>query len=308
MARRAGQVAPPAGDLPCEPAEVSAQRIAYLSCETFVNEFISAFSATNCPPSARVIASSSSCSLTTSSSSRAPSAARRNSSTRSTISITRETDRGLERSAATGDQRAAGALDVAVQERPRRAHRPASYEMRVAILNRKAELREVRVPRKSLTTSRRSSRQTSASWTARSPRWSLRLAAETAHHARPGAGRVAGAGETWPGGHGRDILRVVTTRYNVRVSDLQSRKRTRSIVLPRQICMYLARALTTLSLEEIGGFFGGRDHSTVMHAEARITSSLEQDVALAHTIEALKHDLRAPVSGRRSGTGAVADS
>jgi chromosomal replication initiator protein len=104
-----------------------------------------------------------------------------------------------------------------------------------------------------------------------------------------------------------DILRVVTTRYNVRVSDLQSRKRTRSIVLPRQICMYLARALTTLSLEEIGGYFGGRDHSTVLHAEAKINSSLEQDTDLAHAVEALKHDLRAPTSGRRSAGGAVAD-
>ena len=94
-----------------------------------------------------------------------------------------------------------------------------------------------------------------------------------------------------------DILRVVTARYNVRVSDLQSRKRTRSVVLPRQICMYLARSLTTLSLEEIGGYFGGRDHSTVLHAEAKIAASLEKDTALAHALEALKHDLRAPVPG-----------
>jgi chromosomal replication initiator protein len=71
--------------------------------------------------------------------------------------------------------------------------------------------------------------------------------------------------------------------------------------------MYLARALTTLSLEEIGGYFGGRDHSTVLHAEAKITSSLEQDVSLAHAMEALKHDLRAPASGRRSATGAIPD-
>ena len=61
----------------------------------------------------------------------------------------------------------------------------------------------------------------------------------------------------------------MTARYNVRVTDLQSRKRTRSIVLPRQICMYLARSLTMLSLEEIGGYFGGRDHTTVLHAEEK---------------------------------------
>ena len=94
-----------------------------------------------------------------------------------------------------------------------------------------------------------------------------------------------------------DILRVVTARYNVRVSDLQSRKRTRSIVLPRQICMYLARSLTTLSLEEIGGYFGGRDHSTVLHAEEKISASLGKDATFARTIEELQ--TRTPSARRR---------
>lgn len=62
------------------------------------------------------------------------------------------------------------------------------------------------------------------------------------------------------------IIDAVTDFYHVKVTDLQSKRRQRSVALPRQVCMYLARRLTRLSLEEIGGYFGGRDHTTVMHA------------------------------------------
>jgi len=88
-----------------------------------------------------------------------------------------------------------------------------------------------------------------------------------------------------------NILAVVTNHFSVRVSDLQSKKRTRSIVLPRQICMYLARSLTMLSLEEIGGYFGGRDHTTVLHAEEKIRAAIRNDPKLANTIEHLKAQL-----------------
>jgi chromosomal replication initiator protein len=63
-----------------------------------------------------------------------------------------------------------------------------------------------------------------------------------------------------------DIIEVVTSHFDVRLADLQSRRRSQSITEPRQICMYLARNLTRHSLEEIGGHLGGRDHTTVMHA------------------------------------------
>ncbi|HSV27025.1 MAG TPA: chromosomal replication initiator protein DnaA [Sedimentisphaerales bacterium] len=72
------------------------------------------------------------------------------------------------------------------------------------------------------------------------------------------------------------ITEVVTAFYGVRLADLQSKKRSQSITLPRQICMYLARNLTRHSLEEIGGHLGGRDHTTVMHACAKI-AELEQN-------------------------------
>jgi len=67
-----------------------------------------------------------------------------------------------------------------------------------------------------------------------------------------------------------DIIEVVTAHFDVRLADLQSKKRSQSITEPRQICMYLARNLTKHSLEEIGGHLGGRDHTTVMHACSKI--------------------------------------
>ncbi len=74
-----------------------------------------------------------------------------------------------------------------------------------------------------------------------------------------------------------DIIEVVTDYYGVRLSDLQSKKRSQSITLPRQVCMYLARNLTKHSLEEIGGHLGGRDHTTVMHACDKIEDMKKTD-------------------------------
>jgi len=90
-----------------------------------------------------------------------------------------------------------------------------------------------------------------------------------------------------------DILKVVTSRYNVRLADLQSKKRTRSIAFPRQVCMYLARNLTRHSLEEIGGYFGGRDHTTVLHADRTIRAMREEDVLLQATLERLTQQIQA---------------
>lgn len=75
----------------------------------------------------------------------------------------------------------------------------------------------------------------------------------------------------------QQILDAVTKYYNVRLSDLQSKKRHKSIAFPRQVCMYLARRHTHYSLEEIGGYFGGRDHTTVLHAVRTIDSDTKAD-------------------------------
>jgi chromosomal replication initiator protein len=74
-----------------------------------------------------------------------------------------------------------------------------------------------------------------------------------------------------------DIIEVVTGHFDVRLADLQSKRRSQSITLPRQICMYLARNLTKHSLEEIGGHLGGRDHTTVMHAYSKISQAEQSD-------------------------------
>jgi chromosomal replication initiator protein len=83
----------------------------------------------------------------------------------------------------------------------------------------------------------------------------------------------------------QQIFDVVTKYYNVRLSDLQSKRRHKSIAFPRQVCMYLARKYTKYSLEEIGGHFGGRDHTTVLHAVRTVTEDMknEQEVATQMT-------------------------
>lgn len=88
------------------------------------------------------------------------------------------------------------------------------------------------------------------------------------------------------------ILEAVTKHYGVRLADLQSRKRSRSIAFPRQVCMYLARNLTAHSLEEIGGYFGGRDHSTVLHATRTIERLQEEDPQFRETLDHIRHSIR----------------
>ena len=85
-----------------------------------------------------------------------------------------------------------------------------------------------------------------------------------------------------------DIQRVVARHFNVSKADLLSSRRTRTIVRPRQIAMYLAKMLTPRSLPEIGRRFGGRDHTTVLHAVRKIEGLIEGDMTLADEIELLK--------------------
>jgi chromosomal replication initiator protein len=75
----------------------------------------------------------------------------------------------------------------------------------------------------------------------------------------------------------QDILDAITSFYDVRLTDLLSKRRHKSITVPRQIGMWLARRHTRFSLEEIGGYFGGRDHTTVMHAIKSIDHKKNDD-------------------------------
>ncbi len=85
-----------------------------------------------------------------------------------------------------------------------------------------------------------------------------------------------------------DIQRVVAKHYNVSRQELVSNRRTRVIVKPRQIAMYLAKTLTPRSFPEIGRRFGGRDHTTVLHAVRKIEDLISGDTKLSHEIELLK--------------------
>lgn len=85
-----------------------------------------------------------------------------------------------------------------------------------------------------------------------------------------------------------DIQKIVARQFNVSKNDLLSNRRTRVIVRPRQIAMYLAKVMTPRSLPEIGRRFGGRDHTTVLHAVRKIESLTSDDQKLEHEIELLK--------------------
>jgi chromosomal replication initiator protein len=87
------------------------------------------------------------------------------------------------------------------------------------------------------------------------------------------------------------IFDAVTKYYNVRLSDLQSKKRHKSIAFPRQVCMYLARRNTRYSLEEIGGYFGGRDHTTVLHAVRTVTHDCAEDREIAKQVTHIEGQL-----------------
>jgi len=89
-----------------------------------------------------------------------------------------------------------------------------------------------------------------------------------------------------------DVVRPVTQEFRVKLSDLQSKRRTKSITYPRQIAMYLARTLTRHSLQEIGRYFGGRDHTTVMHACDKIERLRKEDPSVDATLDRLADQLR----------------
>ena len=85
-----------------------------------------------------------------------------------------------------------------------------------------------------------------------------------------------------------EILGIVTKHFGVQLSQLHSKRKLKSVTLPRQVAMHLARKLTNLSLKEIGGFMGGRDHTTVMHADEKIKNLRKQDRNISATLRKLE--------------------
>jgi chromosomal replication initiator protein len=90
-----------------------------------------------------------------------------------------------------------------------------------------------------------------------------------------------------------NIQKTVADFFNLRVSDLTSAKRTRTITRPRQIAMYISKELTGHSLPEIGDIYGGRDHTTVLHACRQVAKLREEDASLNEDVSALLHVLTA---------------
>lgn len=88
------------------------------------------------------------------------------------------------------------------------------------------------------------------------------------------------------------IQKTVATFFNIRLSDLKAKKKNKSFVLPRQVAMYLCRKLTNLSLQEIGEKFGGKDHTTVIHAIRKIEQNKTEDLALKETLDKLIRSIR----------------
>jgi chromosomal replication initiator protein len=88
------------------------------------------------------------------------------------------------------------------------------------------------------------------------------------------------------------IQKTVSDFYKIKVSELHSKKRTRAIARPRQIAMWLARELTSHSLPEIGDFFGGRDHTTVIHACRTITEIKINDLEISNNLHVLIQTLK----------------
>ena len=88
-----------------------------------------------------------------------------------------------------------------------------------------------------------------------------------------------------------EIQKTVAGHYNIKVSDIRSSKRLKALIIPRQIAMYLSRQMTNCSYPEIGERFGGKDHSTIIHAIRKIEKNLKDDLNLRATIDNLKSTL-----------------
>ncbi len=89
----------------------------------------------------------------------------------------------------------------------------------------------------------------------------------------------------------QDILDTINSFYDTKLSDLLSKRRQKSITIPRQVGMWLSRKHTRFSLEEIGGYFGGRDHTTVMHAIKTVDQKIENEPAFKQEISRLDKQL-----------------
>ena len=89
-----------------------------------------------------------------------------------------------------------------------------------------------------------------------------------------------------------EIQHVVSKYFGIKLSDLQGKRRSKAISLPRQVAVYLTRMLTSHSLEEIGSLFGGKDHTTIIYAVEKIRGKVDSDDQFKATVDLLADEVR----------------
>jgi chromosomal replication initiator protein len=168
-----------------------------------------------------------------------------------------------------------------------------TYELRLGILESKAEQLKVEVPQKimeflahKITTNVRELEGALNRVVAHSQLVGRDITLETAHEVLHDLLRANDRRVTI-----EDIQKRVSSHFNIRVSDMHSARRARSVARPRQVAMYLAKQLTSRSLPEIGRKFGGRDHTTVMHAVKKVEELRDGDTSFAEDVELLRRML-----------------
>ena len=180
------------------------------------------------------------------------------------------------------------------------------YETRIAILRKKARIRQVEIPDQvvefiasTITNNTRELEGAIAKIVGLSQAYRQPVTIQIAEEAL-GGGRDRRMRRITI----QQILEEISREFGMRAADIQGKRRTKSVALPRQACMYLARELTSHSLEEIGGYFGGRDHSTVLHACKTITTMCLEDPQLRLLLEQITGNLqRGGGSERGDGRG-----
>jgi len=96
-----------------------------------------------------------------------------------------------------------------------------------------------------------------------------------------------------------DLIKKVTAEYySIKIDDMTAKTRTREITTARQVAMYLARTLTSASLPKIGGEFGGRDHTTVMHANDKITEELKSNPDIEEAVKSISENIKKYIPGK----------
>ena len=172
---------------------------------------------------------------------------------------------------------------------------PLDLETRIAILTKKAELSGIMLPSEVITllsekidTNVRelegALNRLQAMCSLNGVRPTMELAEEVVRSVTPGKNREVTT---------EVIQKIVATRFNVSVSDMLGKRRTHNIAFARQVAMYLTRKFTACSYPEIGALFGGRDHSTVIHAHKVITERITKDEELAGSVKSLEKQLTA---------------